>query len=101
MLLLLALTMQVYSQVNHVEPLNCWTGMKSPYLQLMIHEEDIAGSQVQINYPGIDVRAVSTLNNPNYLFIDLELDPDLKAGTCTIELKKNNQDALKIPYDFN
>lgn len=80
-----------YSQgvvLDRVEPLNWWVGLKEPRLQILLHGANIATSNVTISYPGLRVDKVSTVENPNYLFVDLTILPDCKAGSFSIELSK-------------
>ena len=62
--------------------------MKNPELQLLVYGKDLKGSSVSINYPGIRVLEVHEVENPNYLFVDLHIAPETKAGTFRIELSK-------------
>jgi neopullulanase len=90
--LLIAVKVQVqpaWSQTltaDRIEPLNWWVGMKDPRLQLIIHGQNIASSSVAINYPGVKVERVSKTENPNYLFVDLTISPDCRAGTLSLQL---------------
>ena len=86
--LLLGFTSQSQN-VDRIAPLNWWVGMKDPRLQLIIHGKNIAGSSVSINYPGMKVERVSKTENPNYLFVDLTISPDCRAGTLSLQLYQN------------
>ncbi len=91
-LLVALLVIPAWSQAqvaDRIEPLNWWVNMKDPRLQLIIHGKNIAGSSVNINYPGVKVERVSKTENPNYLFVDLTLSPDCRAGTLSIQLYKD------------
>jgi neopullulanase len=72
--------------IERVEPLNWWVGMKDPRLQILVHGDQISDSKVLINHPGIRLEKVSTVENPNYLFIDLTITPECRAGTFEIQL---------------
>lgn len=74
--------------VQRIDPTNWWVGMKNPELQLLVYGKDLKGSSVSINYPGIRVLEVHEVENPNYLFVDLHIAPETKAGTFRIELSK-------------
>ncbi len=74
--------------VKRIDPTNWWVGMKNPNLQLMVYGTDLKGSTVSIRYPGVAVRKVHTVENPNYLFVDLYIAPKTKAGTFSVELTK-------------
>ena len=65
---------QVSGQIKHLEPPFWWAGMNNPNLQLLVHGENIAQSNVEISYDGIRINSVSRVKNPNYIFIDLQGD---------------------------
>src|SRR5689334_17876255 len=69
-----------------VYPTNWWVGMKNPKLQLMLHGKNIAAQikTVTINYAGVKVEKINRVENPNYLFIDLQIAPTAKAGKMLI-----------------
>lgn len=77
--------------IQRVDPTNWWVGMKNPNLQLLVYGKDLKGSKVAINYAGVTIRQVYEVENPNYLFIDLNIAPDTKAGKFSIELSKTVQ----------
>jgi glycosidase len=102
-LLLLAASFQVYSQIpklERVEPMSWWVGMHNPKLQLLVHGEQIAASTVQINYPGVTVVQVNKVENPNYLFIDLEISKDAKAGKFPIVFAQKGKKSLSYTYEL-
>ncbi len=74
--------------IQRIDPTNWWVGMKNPELQLMVYGKDLKGSSVAINYPGVSIRQVYEVENVNYLFVDLYIAPETKAGTFQIELSK-------------
>jgi hypothetical protein len=63
------------SKFDHVEPMFWWVGMKNPKLQLLIHGKNIAGYSAKLNYPGVKLLEQHQVENPNYLFLDLEIFP--------------------------
>jgi len=87
----------VNAQIQHVEPLNWWVGLKNPNLQLLIHGENISETQPSINYPGLSIKKVNKADSKNYLFLDLIIAKTTKAGSFTINFKK----AGKIVYTYN
>lgn len=89
--LLLAQVTAQNPAIQRIDPTNWWVGMKNPELQLLVYGKDLKGSSVQINYPGISIRQVYEVENPNYLFIDLYLAPETAAGTFNLELSKTVQ----------
>ncbi|MCA0238319.1 MAG: cyclomaltodextrinase N-terminal domain-containing protein [Bacteroidetes bacterium] len=77
--------------IQRIDPTNWWVGMKNPELQLLVYGKDLKGSAVQISYPGVVIRQVYEVENPNYLFVDLYIAPETQAGTFNLELSKTVQ----------
>ncbi len=85
----------LHAQEIKVEPAFWWIGMNNPELQLLVYAENIAESEVEIKYKGIELVKVNKVENPNYLFIDLKIQPDAKPGKFNIEfLKKNGKNDI-------
>lgn len=74
--------------IQRVNPTNWWVGMKNPDLQLLLYGKNLKGCDLKINYPGVVVRQVYEVENPNYLFVDVSIAPETKAGKFDIELSK-------------
>ncbi|PWK25138.1 glycosidase [Arcicella aurantiaca] len=74
--------------VQRVNPTNWYVGMKNPKLQLLVYGKNIADCDVKINYQGVSLDKVNKVENPNYLFLDLTISPETKAGQMDIELSK-------------
>ena len=87
--------------VDRVEPMFWWVGMKNPNLQLLIHGNNVSQYQVSIKYPGVKVNKVNKVENPNYLFIDLVIDSkSAKAGKFTIDLLQNGKTEGTYTYEL-
>ena len=88
-----------FSQIN-VEP-NCWwVGMKNPGLQIMLHGDDIGGLKPQISYKGVKIKNVIQVENPNYLFIDLNIDAKTLPGNFEIALLKDGEIQENVAYEL-
>ena len=74
--------------------------MHNPKLQLLVHGEHIALLQPQLNYPGVTLTKVNKVENPNYLFLDLEISKDTKAGTFPIQFVLNGKKKLQYDYEL-
>ena len=81
----------INSQINisHVEPPNWWAGMANSNLQLMIRGENISQYAINIDVTGIELKEVIKPENPNYLFINLMINDDIKPGKFEIEFIKD------------
>ncbi|WP_242919934.1 glycoside hydrolase family 13 protein [Pontibacter liquoris] len=98
------LATQLYAQklpkLERVEPMFWWAGMHNPELQLIVHGDNIAGREVSLNYPGVQLKQVHKVENPNYLFLDLILSPEVKAGSFPIRFKQKGTKALTYTYEL-
>lgn len=85
--------------MEHVEPGFWWVGMKSDKLQVMLHGKEIATYKPHIDYPGVQIKGVCKLSNPNYLFLDLQISPGTSAGKFNISMQHGGQ-KFSIPYEL-
>ena len=79
------------AQIEHVEPLNWWVGMKNQNLQLLIHGNLVGETIPVINYPGVVIKKINKADSKNYLFIDLLIAKNTKPGTFDINFKKEGK----------
>lgn len=86
--------------VNRVEPPNWWVGMKNQELQLLVHGKDIANTEVELSYPGVILIGVERVENPNYLFINLQIGSDAKPGSFEIHFKSQTVKGVKYSYSL-
>ena len=77
--------------IERVNPTNWYVGMKNPKLQLLVYGKNINDCDVKINYQGVTLEKINKVENPNYLFLDLNVAPETKAGQMNIELSKTIQ----------
>lgn len=87
----LAIYGQPESRLDRVDPTFWWVGMENPDLQLLVYGEDIALTRPVIEYPGVTLTRVVTLENPNYLFLYLHIGPNTAPGTFTLTFKKGRK----------
>lgn len=86
LVLLLCLATGVFAQEKGVYPTHWWVGMKSPKLQLMIHEPGAGNFTYSIAYPGVRLEKTHKVENPNYAFLDLNIQPTARPGKLTIKM---------------
>jgi neopullulanase len=69
------------TSVKRIDPQNWYVGMFDNKLQLLVYGDSIANSTVSLNkYAGVKLIKVNKVENPNYLFLDLEIDKISKPG---------------------
>jgi glycosidase len=84
-LLITLTTVQVNGQViERVDPPSWFTGMKNGALQLMVYGKDIAAYDVKADYPGVRVTTLVKTENPNYLFVNLDISRETLAGNIKL-----------------
>jgi glycosidase len=101
--LLLLITSSAVAQMpalERIEPANWWVGMKNTKLQLIVHGNQIAARNVTINYPGVTLLKTNKVENPNYLFLDLEISPATQPGTFPIRFEKKGAKAIIFNYEL-
>jgi glycosidase len=87
-------------ELERVEPAFWWTGMKNPKLQLLVHGKNIAERKPSFNYPGVKLVRISKVENPNYLFLDVEISSVTKPGAFTITFAGNSQKNIALKYEL-
>ncbi|MFY9242413.1 MAG: glycoside hydrolase family 13 protein [Polaribacter sp.] len=70
--------------LERVEPTNWWIDFKDTSLQLLVKEDNIGNSKPSISYAGVSLKKVNKARSKNYLFIDLNIDKNAKAGKFDI-----------------
>jgi len=75
------------TQINRVDPAFWFTGMPNQNLELLIQHPGIGTSTPSINYPGVSIVKAESASNPNYMYLNLKVSADAKAGRFPIEFK--------------
>jgi len=85
-------------QIQHLEPLHWWVGMKRPELQLMVHGERISELTPELSHPGVTLVGTHRTGRANFLFLDLVIAPDTTPGTLEIRFKRGDTVVTRTPY---
>lgn len=92
LLLLIPITAcSVQTDIERVEPPFWWTGFKETELQLLVYGHEISEYQAQIDYPGVSIERVEKVKSPNYLFLYLNIGPQVKPGSFDIHFSRDGQ----------
>lgn len=84
--------------VKHCEPDYWWIGMKNQQLQLMLHGNNIAKYNPFIDCPGITIIDKKLTDNPNYLFLYINISKDTKPGFFSIVLNCKTEKEQQIIF---
>ena len=83
--------------IEHVDPPSWFTGMKEESLQLMVYGKEIGSYTVTTDYPGIEVKTMVRTDNPNYLFVYLNISDKAIPGTASLTFTRGKQ---KITHNY-
>ena len=75
--------------INKIEPLFWWTGMKNPELQLMVYGDHISEYHPIISDPHVCLKNYVTVESPNYQILYLDLSK-AQPGFFDITFVKEN-----------
>ncbi len=85
--------------INKAEPPNWWVGMENQELQIMLYGDNIATYDISINNNEL-IKSIQKVENPNYVFLNLELPKDTEAQTIDILIKKDGEFIDSFPYEL-
>ena len=91
--------LSIAQQVQRIHPTNWWIGMKDSNLQLCIYGKNIAQTTVTLNYLGVKLKKINKVENPNYLFLDVEISKTAKAGKMPLTFI-NGKEKTTILYEL-
>jgi glycosidase len=100
---LLFLANSIFAQdfeINRVEPPNWFTGMKNSELQIMVYGKNIGNTMVEIKSEDIKLIKANKTENPNYLFLDIEILPSAKPGIFQINFIDKYRIVKKYQYEL-
>jgi len=83
--------------INRVEPANWWVGMKKTEFQILVYGPNIGNAKVSINYPGVTLRQAAKVENPNYVFLYVNVAKGAKAGTVPLNFSNGSE---KFTYSY-
>ena len=83
-------------EISRVEPLSWWTGMHTS-LQLMVQGPEISSCEVSVAGSGLSIKKVHKADNPNFLFVDVEVSPSARPGTYYFLFSREGK-TIRYPY---
>ncbi|MBU2939114.1 glycoside hydrolase family 13 protein [Lacinutrix sp. C3R15] len=89
---------KVKNDIERVEPPNWWVGFKNTEVQLLVKHPNISDAKPSIHYEGVSITKVHKADSPNYLFLDLNISENTKAGQFNIHFKFNEEKDLVQTY---
>lgn len=100
-LFLVVLFNQTFSQsISRIEPANWWTGMKWNKITLLIYGSKINDLTPTIVYEGVSIDKVEKVENPNYLFVTLNINSEAKSGILKLNFKKGSKTIISKDFQL-
>ena len=84
--------------IERVEPANWWVGMRHNRVELLVHGKGIATSTPQLTRAGVAIVDVQKTDNPNYLFVTVEISADAMPGSVAIEFVEAGKVVATHPW---
>lgn len=100
-IIFISLQVEAKSQawIQRVEPTYWWAEMNQPEFQLMLYGTDIRSAQISINYPGVSIVRKALTDNPDYIFLYLNVSKETLPGKFNIILK-NGKKKQTVLYEL-
>ena len=89
-ILLLICSISYSQQIERIEPPFWWEGFKNTSLQLLIYGENISSSDFNIKSEIVELISVEKAENPNYIFLNLEVNDKGRSGDFDIDYGGNS-----------
>ena len=86
--------------IQHVEPMNWWVGMNNTELQILVHAEGISITTPEIDYAGVSIKEIKKVENPNYLFIYINIEKETKPAVFNIVFKNGKKKIAEHAYEL-
>ncbi len=96
-LILVATSFWMQAQVTRTEPPFWWSGMKETNIQIMMYGDNL--NLYNVKSDAAIIKNVITTENPNYLFVNLDLT-NQEAGDIKFTLTAENNPDIEVPYSF-
>jgi glycosidase len=86
--------------LTRVEPPFWWTGFKNPGLQLLIYGKNIGKTNPSIAEPGIELKSVNRMENPDYLFLDIIISKNVQPCSFPIVFFKDGEKITEYHFEL-
>ena len=89
-ILLLICSLSYSQQIERIEPPFWWEGFKNTSLQLLVYGENISNLDFNIKSNIVELVSVEKAENPNYIFLNLEVNDKGRSGDFDIDYGGNS-----------
>lgn len=85
--------------LERIEPPFWWTEMHNKELQLMLYGKDLGNASVTCSNEFIRIVSVESVENKNYIFVNLAFEPGIQPGKNVFTLTKNKKE-ITFEYEL-
>ena len=89
-ILLLICSLSYSQKIERIEPPFWWEGFKNTSLQLLVYGENISNLDFNIKSNIVELVSVEKAENPNYIFLNLEVNDKGRSGDFDIDYGGNS-----------
>lgn len=86
--------------ITRVEPPHWWTGLNETRLQILIYGPSVGEAEVSIDAAQVRSVSVDRVDNPNYVFLNLDLTESAQPGSIPITLTGSDGSKSRIDYNL-
>ena len=86
------------AEIERIEPANWWIGMQHNRVELLVHGKGIASATPRISRTGVAIVDVQKTDNPNYLFVTVEVANDAQPGNFDITFVEGGNVVATHPW---
>lgn len=101
LLFFLLLVLPHKAQEWRIEPPSWWTGMKDPSLQIMLYGKNIGKCEIKADIPGLQLKSIVSVPNPDYQFLNLEITSEARPGDFQILVQSKGKTIHSFPFALN
>src|SRR6056297_3286602 len=81
-------------KIDRLEPEFWWTGFAETELQLLVYGEDMGDANVSLDYPGVHLKKIIATENPNYLFVYLDITGEAIPGKVPLQFTRGEESVI-------
>ncbi|HRC66568.1 MAG TPA: glycoside hydrolase family 13 protein [Bacteroidales bacterium] len=87
--------------IERIEPPFWWIGMNESNLELLFYGKNLGDFKAYSSVPGLEIINTISIENPNYLFVYIKMDSNLKEGVYPLLLKGDKDKEISVLYRFD
>ncbi|MFN8276806.1 MAG: alpha-amylase family glycosyl hydrolase [Chitinophagales bacterium] len=79
------------AKITRIDPPNWWVNMKHNSVQLLVYGPKIGRDSVSTSQSGVTVDHINRVENPNYLFVTINIAPTVAPGPVTLKFHEGDK----------